>query len=306
MTLHFKIPILFVFCQTLFLNASFGQFAAEMKNVIQGREMIYHVSSDGTMYRYDFNLDGEPTVVIVDEAQRKMHILVPNKKFIHTTDLDSRMSLMNDPVQAFRRYAKMYDANSIGSEKIGEFNTNIIELAASGQKLFTCWMCEELKFPIKLVNEQGIDTYMELSNIQKKKVDPSLFILPEDFIAVDDQMRPVIPEPPAPESWNEIELSVPINRVLKRGDRVRFKVNHTSYTKMRFTNESEKPTKIMYQECNADGEKKSHDEQGIDRMRTYRLFTDEFKSLTNAFKEGDINMLEVFEGEVHVDVKPDN
>ncbi|MFO7755409.1 MAG: DUF4412 domain-containing protein [Bacteroidales bacterium] len=280
-------------------------FTAEMVNVKQGHEIIYRLKSVGDKYRYDFEDGGMKGTVIVDQEKGKTAILLPDEKFVHYTDIHSSMSLMNDPCQAFLYSKSRYEEKKTGKENIAGFDCNKSELYASDQLAFTAWYSEDLGFPVKLVNEMSDDTYMELRDIEKGKISSDVFIVPEDYTEVDQKMRPVIPEPPAPESWNRIEVSIPVKGEYKRGEILSFKIPESRNYQMILNNKTDKPAKIV-RIALRDGKELSDDEQGPLSYRTKRLYPGE--SFTNVYSwtAGDEKLFRVHEGVINIEIIPEN
>ena len=238
-----KTILLFAVCMYIFPLCA--QFTAELTDVQRGNKKTYIVKSDGAKYRYDFEEDGIKGVVIVNSTAEQTALLFPEKKQVLYGDLTSSMSLMGDPFQAFRFMQTMYDTKQAGMEKILGFDTEKLELYMDEKIILTAWYSDELGFLLKMINHIAENTYMELTNIQQGKIDADLFIIPDDYIEVDDQMRIKIPEPPPPESWKTIEATLPINSEFIRGDRIAFKVPVGERYRIILINEITEPAKII-------------------------------------------------------------
>ncbi len=138
-----------------------------------------------------------------------------------------------------------YNEKKLGQEKVAGFDCDKTELYAADKKVFTVWFSDKLNFPLKIQNHIAKDTYMKLSGIEIQKIPISVFDIPGDYTEVDNRMRPVIPEPPAPEQWNTIEADLPLNKEYTRGDLIRFKVPETKNYVLSLTNNSTDPAKII-------------------------------------------------------------
>ena len=296
-TLLFLIVPLSTYCQS--------PFSAEMINVQRGTERLYKLQSDGLKYRYDFNENGMKGTVIVDPEEGKTAILLPDEKYVHYTDINSSTSLMNDPYQAFLYSKSRYDEKDLGREKTAGFDCIKTELYASDQLVYTAWYSPELDFIVKLVNEMANDTYVELINIEKGKTDNDMFLVPADYTEVDKKMRPIIPEPPAPESWNKIEVSIPLEGEYKRGDLLSFKISESINYKLNLKNNSGDPAKIIRIGMR-DGKELPDNEQGPLSYRTKRLFGGESFSNVYSWKAGDVKLIQVHEGVINIEIIPEN
>jgi hypothetical protein len=280
-------------------------FKAEMTNVKQGAKEIYQVQSNGDKYRYDFEMGGDKGIVIVDPANGKTAILFPSEKFVHFTETSSMISRSNDPVQAVITLKDRYTEKKLGQENVAGFDYDKTELYATDKKVFTVWFSEKLNFPLKIQSHIAKDTYMELSNITLQKITPSVFEIPEGYTEVDSRMRPIIPEPPAPETWNTIEIDLPFNKEYTRGDLIRFQVPESKNYVINLTNNTAGPAKII-RKTFRDGKELANNEQGPLKYRTKRLFANESSKDTYSWKAGDTKILEVHEGKLTIEIQPEN
>lgn len=302
-----KIQFTIIFLTAILPITLLGQesFKAEMTNVKQGTKQIYQVQSNGEKYRYDFEERGEKGTVIVDPAKGKTSILFPSKKYVHNTETASMISRSNDPVQAVMTLKDRYTEKKLGQEKVAGYDCTKTELYAGDKKVFTVWFSDKLNFPLKIQNHIEKDTYMELSDVVLQETDPSAFQIPEDYTEVDNRMRPVIPEPPAPEQWNTIEADIPLNKEYSRGDLIRFKVPETQNYILALTNSTANPAKII-RKTFRDGKELPNNEQGPLKYRTKRLFANESSKDTYSWKAGDTKILEVHEGTLSIEIKAEN
>ena len=285
-------------------SISMAQFTATMKNVVRGQERIYQVCSDGEKYRYDFEEEGIEGIVIVEPAKSKTAILRTDKKYVHYTETSSVESRSNDPVQAVMSIKDRYKENKVENEEIAGFTCSKSELFAGDQKVFTIWFSEELNFPLRIENNFGRDTYMELSGIKIQDIAASKFVVPADYTEVDDRMRPIIPEPPAPETWNTKNVTIPFEEKVKRGTKIQMAIPESVYYKFITTNAGDTPTKFTYH-LYENGNKLSWEVVGNDDRRTHRLYMEEKKTQTMDWKKGWELIIEVYEGEVMIEVYPE-
>jgi len=280
-------------------------FKATMLNVKRGTETVYQLQSMGEKYRYDFEEGGMKGTVIVDQEKDKTAILMPDEKFVHYTEIHSSTSLMNDPYQAFIYSKSRYDEKKVGKEKIAGYDCNKSELYASDQLVYTAWYSEELGFLVKLVNEMADNTYMELSDINKVKASADAFSVPEDYTEVDEKMRPIIPEPPAPDSWKEIKAALPLKGEYSRGEVISFNVPESVNYKFILNNNTDKPAKVIRIGMR-DGKELPDNEQGPISYRTRRLYAGESFSNVYSWKEGDQKLIQVHEGIMNIEIIPEN
>ncbi|MEE4215369.1 MAG: hypothetical protein V2I34_09880 [Bacteroidales bacterium] len=301
----FAIFLTAIFSLITLLSYSQSPFSAEMINVQRGTERLYKLQSNGLKYRYDFNESGMEGTVIVDPGAGKTAILLPEEKFVHYTEIHSSTSLMNDPYQAFIYSKSRYDEKKAGEEKVSGFNCNKTELYASDQLVYTAWYSEDLGFLLKLVNEMADNTYMELRDISKEDINDEVFTVPEAYIEVDRKMRPIIPEPPAPETWNKIEVAIPLKGEYKRGDLLSFKIPESINYKIILNNNTDNPAKIIRMGMR-DGKELPDNEQGPLSYRTKRLYGGESYSNIYSWKAGDEKLIQVHEGVINIEILPEN
>ena len=285
-------------------SLSMAQFTATMKNVVSGHERIYQVYNDTEKYRYEFTEEGMAGVVIVMPAENKAYVLMPEKKYVHQTTCDSRMIRMNDPVSSVRIYQEQGASKDEGVEKVGDYTCRKSSISQGDTRLFTVWQSEKLNFPIKIENHYAKDSYMELVDINSWDVVDSYFKVPDGYTEVDDEMRPIIPEPPAPESWSTKDVTIPFEGKVIRGTKIKMVIPESVYYKFITTNAGDTPTKFTYH-LYENGEKLSWDVVGNDDRRTHRLYMEEKKTQTMDWKKDWELIIEVYEGEVSMEVFPE-
>ena len=272
-----------------------------MTNVISGKEKQYKVYSDLNYYRYDFEEDDMKGVVIVLPDENKTFILIPDKKFVHKTTCDAFISRMNDPVQSYLWFKKNGTEKAAGVESIAGESCRKSEVYIQDQKVFTVWYSDKLRFPIKIVNHTAENTTMQLNNISNWKVDTKMFSVPDDYVEVDQQMRPIIAEPLPPEKWTVIEGTVPYQGDLTRGTKIRFPVTSDVYHKVELKNNTQDMAKVIIH-IFRNGKELSDDEQGPVSYRSKRLHPGESKTNTYALKSGDTVVFEDYEGTMSIKV----
>ncbi len=280
----------------------FPQFKASMENVKSGNKEIYTVYSDKTQYRYDFVQDNQKMIIIVKPQINKTIILLPDKKFYIQQACDGMNSRRNDPVQSYISMKKDYTEKNAGKENVEGFTCNKKEIYADNDKIITAWFAESLNFPVKMVNHLYENTYMNLKDIQKWKVDPAFFEIPSGYTEVDERMRPVIPEPPAPKKWTTKSVQLPFQSEVSRGTLLIFSINKEAHYKMIAENKTDKPAKIIRYSFR-DGKELSEKIQGPEKYRTSRLYPGEKVPGTFIWKEGQEIRIKVFEGTISLIIR---
>ena len=284
-----------------------AQFTATMKNLVDGQERIYQVYSDGNdNYRYEFTEGGQPGVVIVKPWKNQTIIMMPEKKYWHETTCDNMMTRMNDPVQAAYWFKQNGEEKIEGEEKIGNYLCEKRALYQGEKKVFLVWHSEELDFPVKIVNLISKNTHMELTNINAEWMsNKSYFFVPPDYIKVDENMHPIIPEPPAPESWVSKSLSIPVNITASRGEKIIIDILKTQNYKLSATNSTESPAKFI-RITMEDGQELPDSKQGPLKYRIKRIFGGEEFSNVYYWKQGEQVILEVHEGKLNIVIQAEN
>lgn len=296
----FKKSILLILCLFSGISHIQAQFTAELKEIKQGVEKSYTVKSNGVQYRYEILDDEANIVVIADPVSNKTAILFPEKKQFQYVDLMS--SVGDDPFQAFKHWKKKLNEKVVGTEKIWGFDAVKLEYYDEDQKVFTAWYSGEINFIVKLVNHMAENFYVELTNIQKRKSDAKMFVVPFDYVEVDYRMQPLAVLPP-PALWRTIETNLPINSDFVRGDRIIFKVPFSGRYKIALKNKNYGQAKIISTSMK-NGVEFPADKIGPISFRTTRLSKDEYSSVSYIGETGDDVVLHVHEGEIHVEISP--
>ncbi len=279
-----------------------AQFTATMKNVVLGTERIYQVYCDGENYRYEFTEDGQEGVVIVKPGKNQTIIMMPDKKYWFETTCDDFKSRMNDPVQAAYWFKQAGKEEIDGKEKIGNYMCERKAFYQGDSKVFLVWHSPDLNFPVRIENLYDKNTHMYLEDINDGWMShKSYFYVPPGYTKVDEKMRPIIPEPPPPDSWETKTVALPYNGVLKRGEKISMVIPATGHYKIKAINNGDTPTKYTYH-LYENGEKLPSDKVGNDDRRTHRLYMDEKRTFTYAWEEDWQLIVEVYEGEVLMEV----
>lgn len=289
----FMLLLLPVFCMS--------QWQAEMTSTISGGEQNYKVYSDLSQYRYEFSQDGMNGVVISNPSTNVTAIILLDEKKVHYTETDGMMSSMNDPVQAYNATKVYGEEKILGEENMSGFDCIKKAIYMDEKELYTQWFSEELNFPVRVVAVFADNAYMQLNNIQDWKVDPSLFTVPDDYVEVDEKQRPLIPEPPPPEDWEEIKEAVPVDRSIERGMIINIPIDESVYHRLILENSSDAPAKFSYHSF-IDGIELSEDIQGPEEYRTKRLFMGEDYNMTMNWKAGQVIKVKVYEGSLDLKI----
>ena len=272
-----------------------SQWQATMVNSMQKEEFFYTVHSDLNHYRYDFTIDGAEGAVIVDPEEGQTAILMLKDKMVHYTDTDGSMSRQNDPVQGYNAYVSYGEEKVEGKEEMEGYECVKKSIYQEDEKLYTQWFSEELNFPVRIEAYYGDGQFMKLKDIADWDVDPSLFVVTDDFVEVDQRLRPVIPEPEPPSEWETVDASVPVDMEIERGMEISFPITKTVYHEMVINNTGDTPLKFVFHQYE-NGEEQTDDKQGPNDFRTKRLYMGEKYNMTFNWEEGWTIKVNVHEG----------
>lgn len=281
-----------------------AQWQARMISSISGGEQYYKVYSDLNKYRYDFKQDGMDAVVIVDPAINQTMIMLVDDKMVHYTACDGMMSRMNDPVQAYIAYRQYGEELSEGMEEIIGYKCKKTTIYQGDKPLFSQWYAEELNFPVKLIGHWAENTYMQLSEINDWQVNDTVFEVPDDYMRVDEKLRPLTAEPPPPENWKTTEAILPLDMPVERGMAIRFDIGEEVHYNVTIENTGDTPCKFIFHEYE-DGSERPDDKQGPPDWRTRRLYMQEDYNMTFAWKPGFTIIFKFFEGSAKMQVHKD-
>lgn len=279
---------------------SLAQWQADMTNNFSG-EKQYKVYSDLTQYRYEFIEDGMAGVVITNPSTNITAIMLVDEKKVHYTESNGMMSAMNDPVMGYKSSTQYLEEKILGEEEISGYKCVKKALMQGEEEFYIQWFSPELNFPLRMIGTWGEKPSMQLENIQDWDVDPSKFIVPEDYIEVDEELRPVIPEPDPPEEWSVEDVSAPVDMALSRGMAVNVSILETVYHKFIIENTGDTPAKFIYH-MYKDGIELPDNVQGPEERRTERLYMDEDYRMTHDWEAGQVIFIKVYEGNVNLKI----
>ena len=175
--------IIFIFPVLLTAIQGFAQFKANMEMSMDGNKLHYLVYSGEDRYRYEFSQGSQDIVLIINTQAGKSFMLIPAQKIFMPMDQGNMMQQGNDPVKNYDRLRKSCTEKVAGKETIEGYECEKRELYKNDQKIMTVWYSPVLNFPLKLTDHnKGLR--MALTNIQKWKPDPSMFIVPENYHSI--------------------------------------------------------------------------------------------------------------------------
>jgi len=169
---------------------SFAQFTGDMVFNANDQERQFKVYSAEAGYRYDFEERGSKGAVIVKAGSKDVIVLMPDQKMAMINPAGSAMSMNSDPLQAFEKYEDEGTLKEEGEETINGVvctKSTMWSKKNPGQKMYTIWISEMHKFPMKMIDhmEGSEGSEMEMKNVEDWNPDNSLFEIPEDYQMID-------------------------------------------------------------------------------------------------------------------------
>lgn len=164
-----------------------AQFQAKMFFTGMGKEHVFTVYSSDASYRYEFNEDGQAGVIIAKSGSPDIVILMPQQKIAMTASAEGPMSMANDPVKAYEYYLKSGLVKEEGKEMVNGVQctkSSLWNKENSTQKMYTVWLSDQYKFPIKLINHidgSTGDSLMELKDIEAWTPEAQSFEIPSGY-----------------------------------------------------------------------------------------------------------------------------
>jgi len=181
--------ILLVTVSLLVLPLS-GQFKAKMYFTSMGQDHVFTVFSSDDGYRYEFNENGQAGVIIAKNGSSDIIILMPQQKMAMKSSASDKMSMGNDPVKAYEYYLKTGLMKDEGEEIVNGVKctrSTLWNKENSTQKMFTVWLSDKYKFPVKIINHitGSGDSVMQLKDIEPWTPDAQSFEIPDGYQVMD-------------------------------------------------------------------------------------------------------------------------
>lgn len=106
------------------------------------------------------------------------------------------------------------------------------------------------------------------------------------------------------ESWNTVKKGLPLKDVFEAGTRVVFEIDYDNYSLVDYSNMSDGSAKIIFH-VSKDGEALPDEKIGPVKFRTINLDPGEKIQMTYNWEKGRDVTLEIYEGQVQVEVRPE-
>ncbi len=172
-------------------NTLFGQWKATITTNIFGGESEYIVYSDLSRYCLEYKYSEDSGSLIVLPKVNTSSFLSFSTKVVHHTPTDGRISFSNDPVQSLKYFLQDGGELIEELEVFGGYDCIKKTIQKDGRPIYIQWFSEELNFPLKILLPSKEDKKMLLTNITPWVVDDDKFQVPDNYIEVDWNQRPV-------------------------------------------------------------------------------------------------------------------
>ena len=183
--------IILLITATLVVLPLSAQFKAKMFFTGMGKEHVFTIYSSDANYRYEFNEDGQAGVIIAKTGSSEIVILMPSQKMAMKASAENPMSMGSDPVKAYEYYLDSGIMKEEGKEIVNGVQctkSTLWNKENSTQKMFTVWLSDQYKFPVKLINHMdgsGEGSIMELKDIEAWTPDAQSFEIPSGYQVMD-------------------------------------------------------------------------------------------------------------------------
>ena len=174
-------------------------FTADVTAEMLGHEMVGKVYVTSSHYRTELQPkerqgDHRSVIVIVNRQQGRTLLLIPQAQRCDDIESFTPRAFMADPFQSIAHLERIAQKKTVGAEPIDGFACTHEAFYDKDFKLADAWFASDLgRFPVKMCLVSGRrdgnvqaqsplgNTRLELSNIQRKPIDPALFAVPEGY-----------------------------------------------------------------------------------------------------------------------------
>jgi len=205
--------------------ASAADFTGKFKSKLYDEIIEGDIFVSSPKYCLVLEQDGEKGKVIVDTKKNETTIILFSIKEYRTITSDDMMSLMNDPFQSYQYTLGYGDEEFMGTEMVQGYECDAYQITMDDTPVMAKWQAKNLDFPIKIVGYGQQEMIIEITDIEEKAVEASIFAVPEGFTKwVDPESLPG----ERPEWAGDIEAALvmtpPFEKNMRPGDIVRVKI----------------------------------------------------------------------------------
>lgn len=205
--------------------ASAADFTGKLKLKLDDEIIEGDIFVSGPKYCLVLEQDGEKGKVIVDTEKNETTIILFSIKEHRTIASDDMMSLINDPFQSYQYTLGYGDEEFMGTEMVQGYECDAYRITMGDTPVMAKWQAKSLDFPIKIVVYGQQERIVEITDIEEKAVEASIFAVPEGFTKwVDPESLPG----ERPEWVGDIDaapvMTPPFEKNMGPGDIVRVKI----------------------------------------------------------------------------------
>lgn len=202
-----------------------GHFTATMVEQDGNETRSSKLFVSGNKYRVELTMPRGPITLLVDKDSQTAHIISTVDREYTIVGLDNQLLINKDPFLAVD-FLKLRGQVTTGEpEKLNGFTCRTETLSLNDQPLLTQWIADELGFPIRIENHLTASKYIELRDIERKLVDPALFVVPAGYkqLATRPESKVTIPEWARNLDQAQV-MDTPFERNFAAGDVIRIPV----------------------------------------------------------------------------------
>ena len=206
-------------------NAFAADFTGKLKMKLDDETNEGDIFVSGSKYCMELEQYGEKIKVIVDNGKNETTIIRLSIKEYRTIASDDMMSLMNDPFQSYQYSLGNGEEKFMGTEMVNDYECEVYQIIMADTPVMEKWQAQSLDFPIKIVQHGQQERVIEITGIEEKAIEASIFNIPEDFTKwIDPNSLPG----EQPEWAVDIEkapvMTPPFEKKLVTGDIIRVKI----------------------------------------------------------------------------------
>lgn len=205
--------------------ASAADFTGKLKLKLDDEIIEGDIFVSGPKYCLVLEQDGEKGKVIVDTEKNETTIILFSIKEHRTIASDDMMSLINDPFQSYQYTLGYGDEEFMGTEMVQGYECEAYRITMGDTPVMAKWQAKSLDFPIKIVVYGQQERIVEITDIEEKAMEASIFAVPDGFTKwVDPESLPG----ERPEWVGDIDaasvMTPPFEKNMGPGDIVRVKI----------------------------------------------------------------------------------
>lgn len=176
---------MFVGFSALSYSAFAAEFVANQVKKFQDTEITSRIYMKDKKMRMEMKMPGTPmtSVILIDREANTSIMLIPQQKMYMTVPAGQEPDEMPDLEELKEQY--QFEQKDLGEEKVNGYDCKktLIRFKEKHRGEMTQWYSEKLGFLVKMISKKSEygDMSMELTDIQEKKLDDSLFTVPPGY-----------------------------------------------------------------------------------------------------------------------------